>query len=60
MCEVQVGKHAVLSILLATFAGFGVVMSGSSIVLEISRWRRRWLTLSQQQRGSSSMIQEGL
>ncbi|XP_027926461.1 uncharacterized protein LOC114183587 isoform X1 [Vigna unguiculata] len=55
-----VGKHAVLSILLATFAGFGVVMSGSSIVLEISRWRRRWLTLSQQQRGSSSMIQEGL
>ncbi|KOM44195.1 hypothetical protein LR48_Vigan05g180000 [Vigna angularis] len=48
-----VGKHAVLSILLATFAGFGVVMSGSSIVLEISRWRRRWQTLSQQQRGSS-------
>jgi len=43
-----------LSILLATFAGFGVVMSGSSIVLEFSRWRRRWLALSEQQRGSSA------
>ncbi|KAK7335711.1 hypothetical protein VNO80_27699 [Phaseolus coccineus] len=49
-----VGKHAVLSILLATFAGFGVVMSGSSIVLEFSRWRRRWLALSEQQHGSSA------
>ncbi|CAJ1955971.1 unnamed protein product [Sphenostylis stenocarpa] len=48
-----VGKHAVLSILLATFAGFGVVMSGSSILLEISRWRRRWQALSEQQRSSS-------
>jgi len=52
LCQLQVGKHAVLSILLATFAGFGVVMSGSSIVLEFSRWRRRW-----QQRGSSAMTQ---
>jgi len=53
----QVGKHAVLAILLATFAGFGVVMSGSSILLESSRWRRRWQA---QQRGSSAMTQEGL
>ncbi|KAG4978666.1 hypothetical protein AAZX31_13G308100 [Glycine max] len=52
-----VGKHAVLAILLATFAGFGVVMSGSSILLESSRWRRRWQA---QQRGSSAMTQEGL
>ncbi|XP_027340979.1 uncharacterized protein LOC113854271 isoform X1 [Abrus precatorius] len=43
-----VGKHAVLSILLATFAGFGVVMSGSSILVEFSRWRRRWQALSEQ------------
>ncbi|KAK7382528.1 hypothetical protein VNO80_01398 [Phaseolus coccineus] len=35
-----VGKHAVLSILLATFVGFDVVMSESSIVLEFSRWIR--------------------
>lgn len=32
----------VLSILLATFAGFGVAMSGSSIIVEVLRWRRRW------------------
>ncbi|XP_054815792.1 uncharacterized protein LOC129315777 isoform X2 [Prosopis cineraria] len=35
--------QAVLAILLATFAGFGVVMSGSSVLVEITRWRRRWL-----------------
>ncbi|RZB76326.1 hypothetical protein D0Y65_034694 [Glycine soja] len=55
-----VGKHAVLAILLATFAGFGVVMSGSSILLESSRWRRRWQALSELQRGSSAMTQEGI
>ncbi|KAK7324944.1 hypothetical protein VNO77_28915 [Canavalia gladiata] len=54
-----VGKHAVLSILLATFAGFGVVMSGSSILVELSRWRRRWQALSEQQHGSPAMTQEG-
>ncbi|KAL9328402.1 hypothetical protein ACSQ67_003405 [Phaseolus vulgaris] len=44
----KVGKHADLSILLASFVGFGMVMNGSSIVLEFSRWRRRWLVLSEQ------------
>ncbi|KAK6144401.1 hypothetical protein DH2020_021221 [Rehmannia glutinosa] len=33
--------QAVLSILLSTFAGFGVAMSGSSIVVEVLRWRSR-------------------
>ncbi|KAF6167892.1 hypothetical protein GIB67_027670 [Kingdonia uniflora] len=33
--------HAVLSILLSTFAGFGVAMSGNSILVEFLRWRRR-------------------
>ncbi|XP_071734856.1 uncharacterized protein [Rutidosis leptorrhynchoides] len=33
----------VLSILLATFAGCGVVMCGSSIIVEVLRLRRRWL-----------------
>ncbi|XP_047318381.1 uncharacterized protein LOC124921733 [Impatiens glandulifera] len=33
--------QAILSILLATFAGFGVSMSESSILVEFSRWRRR-------------------
>lgn len=37
-----VGVQAVLSILLATFAGFGVTMSGNSIIVEFLRWRRRW------------------
>ncbi|XP_038895267.1 uncharacterized protein LOC120083543 isoform X2 [Benincasa hispida] len=37
-----VGIQAVLSILLATFTGFGVVMSGTSILVEFIRWRRRW------------------
>uniref|UniRef100_A0A161ZTE3 RING-CH-type domain-containing protein n=1 Tax=Daucus carota subsp. sativus TaxID=79200 RepID=A0A161ZTE3_DAUCS len=31
----------VLSILLATFAGLGVAMSGSSIIVEFLRWKRR-------------------
>ncbi|KAJ9555600.1 hypothetical protein OSB04_010214 [Centaurea solstitialis] len=32
----------VLSILLATFAGCGVAMSGSSIIVEVLRLKRRW------------------
>ncbi|GLT33807.1 hypothetical protein SLA2020_083680 [Shorea laevis] len=44
-----VGVQAVLSVLLATFAGFGVAMSGSSLLVEILRWRRRWQARSQQQ-----------
>ncbi|MED6122033.1 hypothetical protein PIB30_035859 [Stylosanthes scabra] len=46
--------QAVLSILLATFAGFGVVMSGSSILVEFFRWRRRW---QQQQQDPQLMTQ---
>ncbi|GAA0144366.1 hypothetical protein LIER_04834 [Lithospermum erythrorhizon] len=38
----------VLSILLATFSGFGVAMSGSSILVEILRWRRRRRVLTAQ------------
>ncbi|TVU06843.1 hypothetical protein EJB05_46879 [Eragrostis curvula] len=33
--------QAVISIILATFAGFGVGMTGNSIVVEILRWRVR-------------------
>ncbi|XP_028072558.1 probable E3 ubiquitin-protein ligase MARCH10 [Camellia sinensis] len=32
--------QAVLSILLSTFTGFGIAMSGSSILVEFFRWRR--------------------
>ncbi|PPD83355.1 hypothetical protein GOBAR_DD19719 [Gossypium barbadense] len=47
----QVKVQAILSILLATFSGFGVTMSGSSIIVEIQRCRRRWqrARLEQQQ-----------
>ncbi|KAK7262319.1 hypothetical protein RJT34_29886 [Clitoria ternatea] len=51
--------QAVLSILLATFAGFGVVMSGSSVLVEFFRWRRRLQALSEQQQGSQLMTQPG-
>uniref|UniRef100_A0A6N2L1Z0 RING-CH-type domain-containing protein n=1 Tax=Salix viminalis TaxID=40686 RepID=A0A6N2L1Z0_SALVM len=40
--------QAVLAILLATFSGFGVPMSGSSILVELLRWRRRWYEHGQQ------------
>ncbi|CAJ2654406.1 unnamed protein product [Trifolium pratense] len=51
--------QAVLSILLATFAGFGVVMSGSSILVEFFRWRRRWQASSEQQHGPLPITQPG-
>lgn len=55
----QVHVQAVLSILLATFAGFGLVMSGSSILVEFVRWRRRWQALSEQQHVPQLMTQPG-
>jgi hypothetical protein len=35
----QLHLQAVISIILATFAGFGVGMTGNSIIVEIIRWR---------------------
>ncbi|KAI4322255.1 hypothetical protein L6164_021966 [Bauhinia variegata] len=49
--------QAVLSILLATFAGFGVVMSGSSILVEFFKWRRRWQ--ADRHHGSQVMTRAG-
>ncbi|WMV44741.1 hypothetical protein MTR67_038126 [Solanum verrucosum] len=34
--------QAVLAVLLATFAGFGGVMCGTSFLLELLKWRSRW------------------
>lgn len=45
--------QAVLAILLATFAGFGAVMCGTSIVMEILGWRRRRLAQLNQRHGGS-------
>lgn len=40
--------QAVVSILLSTFAGFGVAMSGASILAEVMRWRVRRHAVSNQ------------
>lgn len=56
MCDVQIHVQAILSILLATFAGFGVVMSGSSILVEFFRWRRRWQALSEQNNNNGAQV----
>lgn len=52
----QVGVQAVLSILLATFAGLGVAMSGSSIIVEFLRWKRRRQARSEQQGPGSQVM----
>ncbi|KAG5515479.1 hypothetical protein RHGRI_036507 [Rhododendron griersonianum] len=44
--------QSVLSILLSTFAGFGIAMSGSSILVEVFRWRRHWHAQADQHDGS--------
>lgn len=48
--------QSVISIILATFAGFGVAMSGSSIVVELLRWRRRLLVGSENHRRSQGTL----
>ena len=41
--------QGVLSVLLATFTGFGVTMCGNSILVEVSKWRRGRRTRANQQ-----------
>ncbi|CAM8950326.1 unnamed protein product [Rhodiola kirilowii] len=45
---------AVLSILLSTFVGFGVTMSGCSMMVEYMRWRRRIRPAAEQRHGSQA------
>ncbi|KAD5803471.1 hypothetical protein E3N88_14831 [Mikania micrantha] len=47
-----VKSQLVISILLGTFAGCGLTICGSTIVLEILRLRRRWHSISNRHRGS--------
>ncbi|XP_025013169.1 uncharacterized protein LOC8284538 isoform X2 [Ricinus communis] len=49
--------QAVLSVLLATFTGFGVTMSGSSVIAEIFRCQRRWIAQVNEQHGSQGATQ---
>nr|GMD26767.1 E3 ubiquitin-protein ligase MARCH7-like [Ipomoea batatas] len=51
--------QAVLSILLSTFAGFGVAMSGSSILVEYFRWRRRRRVLLHRQENPQVALPPG-
>lgn len=48
--------QAILSVLLATFAGFGGAMCGTSIVFELMKWRRRWNAWSTQERTSEEVL----
>ncbi|QHO46293.1 hypothetical protein HN51_015809 [Arachis hypogaea] len=48
--------QAVLSMLLATFTGFGAVMCVASVLFEFLKWRRRWFAqLNQHQLGSQEV-----
>ncbi|KAK7345581.1 hypothetical protein VNO77_16186 [Canavalia gladiata] len=51
-----VHMQAVLAILLATFTGFGIVMCGASILMEIFKWRRRSVAQSNQQHGPQEAV----
>ncbi|CAK7343016.1 unnamed protein product [Dovyalis caffra] len=54
---VSLHMQAVLCVLLATFTGFGATMFGNSVIVEMMRWRRRWLAQSNEQRGSLDLAQ---
>ncbi|KAK8641512.1 hypothetical protein V6N13_010912 [Hibiscus sabdariffa] len=49
--------QALLAVLLGTFSGFGIAMSGTSIIVEILRWRIRWQAWSQQQQSLQTRTQ---
>ncbi|KAL0436890.1 UNVERIFIED_CONTAM: hypothetical protein Sradi_0396900 [Sesamum radiatum] len=52
----MVHVQPVLSVLLSTFAGFGVAMSGSSVIVEVLRWRRRREALRNQNEISNQIM----
>ncbi|KAI3748398.1 hypothetical protein L6452_11435 [Arctium lappa] len=49
--------QGVLSVLLATFAGFGGAMCATSIIYEFTKWRRRWHDWSNQPPGTVETAQ---
>ncbi|KAI3412816.1 RING-CH-type domain-containing protein [Psidium guajava] len=49
--------QAVLSVLLATFAGFGMTMCGTSVLVEFSKWRVWWLARSAQRHNTQENLQ---
>lgn len=55
--DLQVHIQSVLSVLIATLAGFGVTMCGQSVLVEFCNWRKRSLSQSNQQHGSQEVAQ---
>lgn len=53
----QLRVQVVLSIFLATFAGFGGAMCGASILIEVLKLQRRWLLWRNQQHDSDEARQ---
>ncbi|GMN39123.1 hypothetical protein TIFTF001_008356 [Ficus carica] len=49
--------QGVLSVLLATFTGFGVTMCGNSILVEVLKWKRRWHARRNQRRDSQEVTE---
>ncbi|KAK2972138.1 hypothetical protein RJ640_007199 [Escallonia rubra] len=49
--------QAVLSVFIATLAGFGGAMCGTSLLYEVLKWRRRWQARSNPQPGSQEVMQ---
>ncbi|KAK4740535.1 hypothetical protein SAY87_032382 [Trapa incisa] len=47
--------QSVLSVLLATFSGFGLTMCGTSVLNELVRWRQKWLAWSGHGRNSQDV-----
>ncbi|KAL5972886.1 hypothetical protein ACLOJK_039692 [Asimina triloba] len=52
------GMEPVLSVLLATFAGFGVAMCGNCGLIELLRWRRRWHDWLEYRRRTSQQVEQ--
>ncbi|KAF9680285.1 hypothetical protein SADUNF_Sadunf06G0105400 [Salix dunnii] len=50
--------QAVLCVLLATFTGFGATIFGNYFIVEIMRWRRRWISQPNEHRGSQDLRQQ--
>lgn len=57
MQTLQLHVTGVLSVLLATLAGFGGAMCGTSIIYEFLKWRGRWHNWSDQPHGTVEIEQ---
>jgi hypothetical protein len=55
---VQVHVEAVLAILLASFAGFGIAMTSSALIIEYANWKRRAATTSIEQTDATLVHEE--